>query len=302
MKADKILSKEGIKYQLISQDRPTKACDEAAKERGVNTSQIVKSLIVRKDDEIIHVCIPGDRKLSEKKFGSYRLVKPEKSKEITGFESGTVHPLSSDLKHVVDERVLERDEVSFTTGSEVEGVIIDANDFSRVISDKGFELEVRDVVVTDERDLEELKQLGIDEDIAEFLTSRGYRSILLDLKEDFDNSRIIDAVRKLHREKMDFGVKEVRKLLERAENENHMQKLAEKLNEDGKLPEKDSGFELEKVIDEVLENNQDAVNDFQEGKDSALNYFIGKIMEYTNGKADAGKARDILVNKCGDMD
>jgi prolyl-tRNA editing enzyme YbaK/EbsC (Cys-tRNA(Pro) deacylase) len=298
MKADKILSEKGIDYQLISQDKPTKACHEAAEERGVDTSQIVKSLIVRKNDEIIHVCIPGDRKLSEKKFGSYRLVKPEKSKEITGFDSGTVHPLSSDLKHVVDERIFEIDKISFTTGSKVEGVILDARDFSRAISDKEFELEVRDLVVTEERDLEELKQLGIDEDIAEFLTSRGYRSILLDLKEDFDNSRIVDAVRKLHREKMDFGAKEVRKLLERAENENHMQKMAEKLNENGKLPE-ESGFELEKVIEEVLQNNQDAVNDFQEGKDSALNYFIGKIMESTNGKADAGKARKKIQDMIG---
>ena len=296
MKADKILSEKGIDYQLVSQNRPTKACDEAAEERGVETSQIIKSLIVRKDEEIIHVCVPGDRKVSEKKFGSYRLVDSEKSKKITGFESGTVHPLSSNLRHVIDERIFERDEVSFTTGSEVEGVILDSEDFLDVLREMDYEMEIIDLAVTSEKELEELKEAGVDEELAEFLMNNGYRSIFFDLEEEFDASDVVGGIRKLHREQIEFGAEEVNKIVERAENKNHMQRLAEKMAENGELPE-ESAFEIEDVIQNVLKNNEDAVSDYQNGKESALNYLMGKVMESTNGRVDAGKTKQKLLNK-----
>ena len=51
---------------------------------------------------------------------------------------------------------------------------------------------------------------------------------------------------------------------------------------------------MEDKISDVVEENPGAVNDFKDGKDSAMNFFIGQIMSKTNGKADAAKARKIL--------
>lgn len=295
MKADKILSKHRIDHEVVEQDRPTKSCSEAAEARDIETSQIVKSLIVERDGEKYHVCIPGDRTLSERKFGEQRLVSPEESKEITGFESGTVHPLSSDLKHFIDERVFEQDRISFTTGSDKEGVMLDSEDFKIALEKQGFEFEVKDIVVTEERDIEELKKKGVDEEIAGFIADKGYRSILNELSGELSVKDIVDAIRKLHREEIKFGFTEVKKLVERAENENHMHKLAEKLAEDGELPAEEDGFELKQVIEEVVEENPNAVSDYRDGKDSALNYLLGQIMQQTNGRANAGKAREIIT-------
>ena len=294
MKADKILSEHGINYKLVEQDNPTKDCDDAARERGIETSQIVKSLIVRRDGELYHVCIPGDRELSEKKFGEQRLVEPEKSKEITGFESGTVHPLSSGLKHFIDERVFEQGRVSFTVGSDTEGVILDSDSFLEALKNEDFSFEVNDIVVTEEEDIEELKQKGVGEEIAGFLADKGYRSILLDLHGEFPVSDIVKSVKKLHREEIIFDVEEVRELVRKAENENHMHKLAEKLAEDGEFPDEEDSFDLEIMIEEIIERNSNAISDYKEGKDSALNYLIGQVMQQTNGRANAEKARELI--------
>lgn len=294
MKADKILSDKGIEYEIVEHDRPVKGCSEAADQRGIETSQIVKSLIVRKGEQLFHVCVPGDREFSEKKFGEARLVDPEKSKEITGFESGTVHPLSSDLKHFIDERVFEHETISFTTGSPLKGVLLDSDNFKEVLRQSGFEFEIEDIVVTEDQDIQELKETGVSEEEASFIANKGYRSILNSLTKDYPVDEVVVAVRKLHREDVEFGKEQVKNLVKRSENENHMHKLAIKLAENGELPDTEDDFELENTVQSIIKDNPEAIEDFKQGKDSALNYLIGQIMEKTNGRADAGKARKLI--------
>ncbi len=296
MKADEVLDGIGVAFEVVEQERQTKGCEEAAEERGVETSQIVKSLIVESEGERFHFCIPGDRKLSEKKFREHRLVDPETSEQITGFESGTVHPLSSDLEHVVDERVFENGEVSFTTGKSDEGVIIDSSKFRKALESSDFEYDVRDVVVTEEEDIEELEERGLESQEAQFILESGYRKLFLDFSEEFDPSQVLKAVRKLHREEIDFSSEEVRKLLERSENETHMQKLAKTLSKEGEISEED-GFELEEAVKEALQSSPEAVEDYRDGKESAINYLLGQVMNETNGRADAGKTRELLLEE-----
>lgn len=297
MRADKILDELDIDYELVKQDNPTKTCDDAAKERGVDTSQIVKSLIVESEGNRYHICIPGDRILSEEKFENPRMVPSEESKEITGFDSGTVHPLSSDLKHFIDERVFENNKVSFTAGTEKEGVILNAEHLRSALEKKGFEFEVKNIVVIDEEDIEQLKEKGVDEDKARFIADKGYRKVFFKLVDDFGTEELVTGIRKLHREDIDFDASLAEELVEKAENENHMHKLAEKIAEKGELPDEENGFNLKTVVEETIEDNPDALEDFREGKDSALNYLIGQIMQQTNGRANPGKARELIKEK-----
>lgn len=299
MKADEVLEELGLDFEVVVQDNPTLDCDDAARERGVETSQIVKSLIIESEGEILHACIPGDRELSEKKIGAeYRLVDPEKSKEITGFESGTVHPLSSDLKHLVDERVLENDRVSFTTGDRDRGVIISTSELRKALREKGFEPEVADFVVTEEEDVDELKEKGIGSEDASFLVDQGYRKKFLKAAKDEEPEEILQAIRKLHRQKTSFSTEDIIELVQKAENETHMLKLAEQLAENGNIEEQEQ-FSLEESVREVLEENPDAVEDLENGKDSAINYLMGKVMEKTNGKADPGEAKQLIKEETG---
>jgi len=52
--------------------------------------------------------------------------------------------------------------------------------------------------------------------------------------------------------------------------------------------------ELEKIAKEVIDENPKAVEDYKSGKQSAIQVLIGAVMRKTQGKADAGKVREIL--------
>jgi aspartyl-tRNA(Asn)/glutamyl-tRNA(Gln) amidotransferase subunit B len=53
--------------------------------------------------------------------------------------------------------------------------------------------------------------------------------------------------------------------------------------------------EIEKIIHQVISENQKAVSDFKKGKETALQFLIGKIMAKTKGKANPKIAREILT-------
>ena len=58
----------------------------------------------------------------------------------------------------------------------------------------------------------------------------------------------------------------------------------------------DEGALTEK-IDEVIEENSDAVEDFKSGNEKVLGFLIGQLMSKTQGQADPNKAREILKER-----
>lgn len=293
MKADEFLKEKSLEFELVKQENETLSCDDAARERGLETDQIVKSLIIESDGQYFHCLVPGDRELSEKKFGKeYRMADPEKSRAITGQESGTVHPFASELKHFVDERIFEKNRISFTRGDRLHGVILTPEKFEKALKLADFGWERKDLVNITEEELEGLESEGLSEEDAKFVARNG-RTEFKALNMNFEAEKIATALRKVLREKDEVYVENVSGILERAENETHMQRLAMGLAENGELPERE-GFELEKVILEVFEENTEAVEDFNSGRDSAINFLLGQVMSETKGKADASKAEKLL--------
>ena len=293
MKADEFLEDKGLAFELVEQENETVDCDDAAMERGLETDQIVKSLIIESEGQFYHFLVPGDRKLSEKKYGKeYRMADPEKSKEITDQESGTVHPFASGLKHFVDERIFEKDRVSFTRGDRLHGVIITPEKLEKALKLADFDWERKDLVNITDEELEDLENAGLSEEDAKFI-ARNARTEFKALSMNFEAERVATALRKVLREKESFDVENVSEILERAESETHMQRLAKELAENSELPEK-QGFELEEVVSEVLEANSGAVEDFKSGRDSAINFLLGQVMSETKGKADASDAEQLL--------
>ncbi|MFP4631476.1 MAG: Asp-tRNA(Asn)/Glu-tRNA(Gln) amidotransferase subunit GatB [Candidatus Acetothermia bacterium] len=55
--------------------------------------------------------------------------------------------------------------------------------------------------------------------------------------------------------------------------------------------------ELGKMIDEVIEENPDAVEDFRAGNENVLGFLIGQLMSKTEGQADPNKARGMFQKK-----
>lgn len=56
-------------------------------------------------------------------------------------------------------------------------------------------------------------------------------------------------------------------------------------------------IEIEKVVEEVIKENPQAVEDFKRGKEGALQFLIGKVMQKTKGRANPQQAREIIKRK-----
>ncbi len=301
MKAHKFLEEKGLEFEVVEQDNPTKSCDDAARERGVDTSQIVKSLIVErheekglKEGELVHVLLPGDREISEKKFGESHLIPPEKSEKITGFESGTVHPFSTEIKHVIDYRVLENNKVSFTVGEQLRGVIIDTEEFREGLDRSDFEYEVKDISLTNQEDIEQLKESGLEEEDAKFIADKGLSPIYFELNHDPEE--VVKAFQELLRYDITPEKEVVEEIIEASENLNHLQKLVEEYAETGEIEESGS-FELEEVIEDIFDEHPEALEDLEEGKDSVENFVIGQVMQRTSGRARPDRVKEVLENE-----
>lgn len=55
--------------------------------------------------------------------------------------------------------------------------------------------------------------------------------------------------------------------------------------------------EIEKLVDEVLEKNPQAIADFKNGKSNALGFLMGQVMKASHGKANPKEATEILKKK-----
>jgi len=61
---------------------------------------------------------------------------------------------------------------------------------------------------------------------------------------------------------------------------------------------KDEG-EIDKIIKEVLENNQKAVEDYKKGKENSFTFLVGQIMAKSKGKANPQKVGEMLKKELG---
>jgi len=55
------------------------------------------------------------------------------------------------------------------------------------------------------------------------------------------------------------------------------------------------GSDLEKIVLEVLKENQKAVEDYKKGKTNALQFLIGQVMAKTRGQANLGELKEKLI-------
>ncbi|MFB6203585.1 MAG: Asp-tRNA(Asn)/Glu-tRNA(Gln) amidotransferase subunit GatB [Candidatus Nanohaloarchaea archaeon] len=50
--------------------------------------------------------------------------------------------------------------------------------------------------------------------------------------------------------------------------------------------------EIESFVEEAVQENEEAVQDYRDGKDEALNFLVGQVMQKSRGKAEAKEARE----------
>lgn len=292
MRADEVLREIDAEFETISHE-PISSIEQAAEVRCVDQPQIVKSVLMEtQSGRTVHACVPGNREVSPKVFEDHALLPPQRVEQITGFEPGTVHPLSSGLPHVVESRLFDREELCFTTGRTDTAVKMEADELRSTLESMEFSVEVREVVEPSDLEKQELLDSSLDEDPARFVLSSGnlhmFRSI-----SGHGSDLAVTALREAKRHDLDLGKEEMSRVLERAKSGNHVQKLMESYSRTGELP-RPSQHDVDEVVERVLERNRDAVQDLRSGKESALNYLIGQVMRETKGSADVSKVEDLI--------
>ena len=81
--------------------------------------------------------------------------------------------------------------------------------------------------------------------------------------------------------------------------------------ETGKTPEEiirerglsqisDTG-QLEKVVEEVLNSNTQAVADFKAGRETAVKFLVGQVMRATKGRANPQLVNEVLKEKLAEV-
>lgn len=299
MDADDILDKHGIEYMLIEQDRPTRKCQDSAEERGVSETEIVKSLIIREDGECTHCLMPGDRDLDEEKFdGDIEMVSDAEVKELTDCEPGTVHPFASDCRLIIDERLLERDQLSFTAGDPYRGIIISQDQFLEAIER---EFEVDDI---SSKELSEAERYadehGITPSEAKDILENDDADLFEDLATRVGTGVASTFIRFMERAKEgeddpeDLTADQLADVIEESSSEEQTRSAIVSLLH-GDEPEMDGEIDLDTIIETVIEDHQEAVQDYHDGEDRALNHLIGQVMKESGGRADPGETRERLL-------
>jgi Cys-tRNA(Pro) deacylase len=123
------LTDAGVTHRVVRHG-PVRSLAEAAKARGVEPADVVKTMVVRRaEDDHLLVLVPGDREISWPKLrallGVSRLSMPDAAwaAAATGYERGTITPFGSARAWpvVADERICGRD---ITLGAGAHGVAV----------------------------------------------------------------------------------------------------------------------------------------------------------------------------------
>ena len=100
-RVDAAIQALGLEADIVPRG-DARSLEEAAANVGVEPSQVIKTLVLKKsDDTYVFALVPGGRQLSWAKVrallgvNKIQLPKPEQALAATGFERGTIVPLGS---------------------------------------------------------------------------------------------------------------------------------------------------------------------------------------------------------------
>jgi prolyl-tRNA editing enzyme YbaK/EbsC (Cys-tRNA(Pro) deacylase) len=126
------LDELGINYTVKPHSQPVYTSEDAARERSVRLSQIVKTmLLMDRDGKIVVAVLPGDRRLDVKKIKKHlgvkdlRFLDKETVEKRLGLVAGAIAPVAGLLdgsEVLVDPAVLDADFVDISSGDAFAGL------------------------------------------------------------------------------------------------------------------------------------------------------------------------------------
>lgn len=138
MSAQRVLAdaaKRGLEVEVVTRPRAS-SLEEAAKLQDIEPRDIVKTLVLKRDDgTFVFALVPGDRQIAWKKLravvGVNKLQLPDAQQALaaTGYERGTITPLGSTTAWPVfaDASIVGR-RISMGAGDHQSSLWVDADD------------------------------------------------------------------------------------------------------------------------------------------------------------------------------
>lgn len=135
------LTEQQVSFRLLPHQTPATTIEDAARQRGIRTSQMVKSILLRDmGDQYALACAPGDQSVDPKKVRALlecrRMTCVDLSlvPDLTGYEIGTVTPLllKTPMPVIFDRKILLEQEVTISSGSVMAGIALHRDDLIRL--------------------------------------------------------------------------------------------------------------------------------------------------------------------------
>lgn len=136
------LSVAGVPFRLAIHGQAALTVQEAAEQRGMRPSQLVKTMVLRlPDDTLAAALVPGDRevdlRLVRAALGVRRLswLPRDEVLQVTGYPPGAVSPVGIQgvATILADPAIANEDEIAISSGSHGAGVRMASADLLRVI-------------------------------------------------------------------------------------------------------------------------------------------------------------------------
>jgi Cys-tRNA(Pro)/Cys-tRNA(Cys) deacylase len=127
----------GIPHRLHIHEKPLRSLEQAAHERGLDPTQIIRSLLFRCEEEsYVLVLMAGPKRVHWPKLRRYLGVSrittatAEQVQEVTGYMPGAVSPfgLSTSIRILADVSLLVHEQISLGAGIPNAGVILKRDD------------------------------------------------------------------------------------------------------------------------------------------------------------------------------
>ena len=140
-----------IPYRFFRHPGKVNSLEQAAKERGQELWQIIRSIVFRvSQDEFVMVLVAGPAQISWPALRAYlgqsrlTMAKEDEILTVTGYPIGAVSPfgLPNPMRILIDRSVLQKGEVSIGSGVRYTTVIIEGADLMRALG----QVEVADFV------------------------------------------------------------------------------------------------------------------------------------------------------------
>ncbi len=140
-KITQFLDSQDVNYTLLPHQSAAVSVEDAAKQRGIRTSQMVKSMLLRDMGGMIALaCCPGNRSVDPKKVRKIldcrrmTCVEKEQVESLTGYKVGTVAPLllKRHMPILFDHSIKNEDCITISSGDRLAGIALHREDLTKL--------------------------------------------------------------------------------------------------------------------------------------------------------------------------